>query len=70
MTHITNSADIIKKLEKAGWVLRGVKGSHPIYTHPQQGGHTSVPHPKTDTGVDSVHKLLKTGGAEMKGVWK
>lgn len=54
-----NSADIIKKLEKAGWVLRGVKGSHHVYTHPERGGHISVPHPKKDLGVGLANKLLK-----------
>jgi len=52
-----NSADLIRKLEQAGWVLRGVKGSHHIYTHPQRGGHISVPHPTNDLGVDFAHKL-------------
>ena len=57
-----NSADLIRKLEQAGWVLRGVKGSHHIYTHPERGGHISVPHPKKDMGVGLVHKLLKQAG--------
>ncbi|WP_297449345.1 type II toxin-antitoxin system HicA family toxin [Ferrovum sp.] len=53
-----NSVTIIKKVEKAGWVLRGVKGSHHIYTHPNHSGHISVPHPKKDLGSGLVHKLL------------
>lgn len=57
-----NGAELIKQLEKAGWVLRGVKGSHHIYTHPQRGGHISVPHPKKDLGGGLVHKLLKQSG--------
>lgn len=57
-----NSAEIIKKLEKAGWVLRGVKGSHHVYTHPERGGHISVPHPKKDLGVGLTNKLLKQAG--------
>ncbi len=56
------SAELIKQLEKAGWILRSVKGSHRIYTHPEQGGHISVPHPKLDLGVGLVHKLLKQAG--------
>ncbi|NNM51924.1 MAG: type II toxin-antitoxin system HicA family toxin [Pseudomonadales bacterium] len=55
-----NSAVMIKKFENAGWVLRGVKGSHHIYTHPQRGGHISVPHPKKDLGVGLAKKLLNT----------
>lgn len=49
-------------LEVAGWVLRGVKGSHHIYTHPAREGHISVPHPKNDLGIGLVHKLLKQAG--------
>ena len=57
-----NSADIIKKLLRDGWVLRGVKGSHHIYTHPERGGHISVPHPKKDLGIGLSSKLLKQAG--------
>jgi len=57
-----NSASIIKQLEKAGWVLRGVKGSHHIYTHPKKSGHITVPHPKKDLGVGLANKLLKQAG--------
>lgn len=57
-----NSADLIKELEKAGWTLRGVKGSHHIYTHPARGGPLSVPHPKKDLGAGLVRKLRKQAG--------
>ena len=56
------SAQLIKQLEQAGWVLRGVKGSHHVYTHPERGGHISVPHPKKDLGMGLVQKLLKQAG--------
>lgn len=59
-----NSAELIRKLEKAGWVLRGVKGSHHIYTHPQRGGHISVPHPRKDLGAGLIHKLMKAAGVK------
>ncbi|MBX3616827.1 type II toxin-antitoxin system HicA family toxin [Nitrosomonas sp.] len=57
-----SSAEIIRQLEKAGWVLRGVKGSHHIYTHPERSGHITVPHPKKDLGIGLVNKLLKQAG--------
>lgn len=57
-----NSAELIKRLEQAGWVLRGAKGSHHVYTHPVRGGHISVPHPKKDLGAGLLHKLLKQAG--------
>jgi len=56
------SKDLIKRLEAAGWLLRGVKGPHHIYAHPVRGGHLSVPHPKKDLGAGLVHKLLKQAG--------
>lgn len=62
--HTMNSADIVRQLKRAGWVLRGVKGSHHIYTHPDKPGHISVPHPKKDLGIGLVHKLLKQAGLE------
>lgn len=62
--HTMNSADIVRQLKRAGWVLRGVKGSHHIYTHPDKPGHISVPHPKKDLGIGLVHKLLKHAGLE------
>ena len=57
-----NSGELIKRLEKSGWVLRGVKGSHHIYIHPRGAGPISIPHPKKDLGVGLVHKLLKQAG--------
>ena len=56
------SAELIKLLEAEGWLLRGVRGSHHVFSHPQRGGHISVPHPKLDLGVGLVHKLLKQAG--------
>lgn len=60
-THM-NSAEIIRQLLREGWILRGVKGSHHIYTHPERGGHISVPHPKKDLGIGLASKLLKQAG--------
>jgi predicted RNA binding protein YcfA (HicA-like mRNA interferase family) len=53
------SGELIKKMLKAGWVLRSVKGSHHVYTHPDRLGHVTVPHPKKDLGTGLLHKLLK-----------
>ena len=57
-----NSKELISKLEKDGWILRGSKGSHHIFTHPIKTGHISVPHPKKDLGIGLVQKLLKQAG--------
>lgn len=57
-----NSKELISKLEKDGWTLRGSKGSHHIFIHPIKTGHISVPHPKKDLGIGLVQKLLKQAG--------
>ncbi|HRO20831.1 type II toxin-antitoxin system HicA family toxin [Alcaligenes phenolicus] len=57
-----NSKDVIKLLTQSGWILRGVRGSHHIYHHPDRPGHISVPHPKKDLGIGIVNKLLKQAG--------
>jgi predicted RNA binding protein YcfA (HicA-like mRNA interferase family) len=57
-----NSKELIKLLERDGWVLRGSKGSHHIFQHPTKLGHITVPHPKKDLGVGLVQKLMKQAG--------
>lgn len=61
-----NSKELIKQLEKAGWVLRDVKGSHHIFIHPERSSHISVPHPKKDLGTGLVSKLLKQAGLDER----
>ena len=58
------SKEVIRKLTDDGWVLRGIKGSHHIYTHPFKSVHISVPHPKKDLGIGLVKKLLKLAGLD------
>lgn len=60
--HNMDSKELIKRLEAEGWTLRGVKGSHHIFTHPTRPGHISVPHPKKDLGAGLVNKLIKQAG--------
>ena len=58
------SAQLIKRMLKDGWVLRGVKGSHHVYVHPQRPGHVSVPHLRKEFGVGLLRKLLKQTGLD------
>ncbi len=53
------SADLIRELKSAGWVLDRVRGSHHVFTHPQCGGHIVVPHPKKDLGPGLVAAIRK-----------
>lgn len=60
--HTITSAELIKRMHKAGWVLRGVKGSHHVFVHPQLSGHVTVPHPRKDLGTGLVRAILKQAG--------
>lgn len=57
-----NSAAMIKQLEKNGWVLDRVRGSHHVYKHPVNPNLITVPHPKKDLGKGLVNTLLKLAG--------
>lgn len=62
--HIMTSAKLIRRMQKAGWVLRGTKGSHHVYVHPQRPGHVTVPHPRKDLGLGLVRAILKQAGLD------
>ncbi len=57
-----NSREIIKKLEKDGWELVSVRGSHHQFKHPSKTGRVTVPHPKKDLPKGTVNSILKQAG--------
>ena len=56
------SADLIRELEKQGWRLDRVRGSHHVFTHPQNPNILTVPHPRKDLGKGLVNSLRKLAG--------
>jgi predicted RNA binding protein YcfA (HicA-like mRNA interferase family) len=56
------SKALIELLNRDGWTLRGSKGSHHIFVHPEKPGHITVPHPKKDLGTGLTQKILKQAG--------
>ncbi|MGH6878545.1 MAG: type II toxin-antitoxin system HicA family toxin [Rhizomicrobium sp.] len=53
------SADVIRELRAAGWVLDRVRGSHHVFRKPNRPGHVVVPHPKKDLGAGLVAAIRK-----------
>jgi predicted RNA binding protein YcfA (HicA-like mRNA interferase family) len=53
------SADLIREIMAAGWVLDRVRGSHHVFVHPNYPGHVVVPHPKKDLGKGLVAAIRK-----------
>ena len=50
-------------LERAGWILQRVQGSHHIYTHPTNPAILTVPvHGNRDLKKGTLHKLIKEAG--------
>ncbi|MEO7247455.1 MAG: type II toxin-antitoxin system HicA family toxin [Novosphingobium sp.] len=60
--HIVKSADLIRELMKAGWMLDRVRGSHHVFKHAHRSGHVVVPHPKKDLGNELVAAIPKQAG--------
>ncbi len=57
-----NSREIIKTLEKDGWIKHTQKGSHCQYKHPIKKGKVTVPHPKKDLPKKTVASIFKQAG--------
>ena len=60
-THMT-SADVIRELQQAGWILDLVRGSHHVFRHPARPGIVVAPHPKKDPGGGRVSAIRKQAG--------
>jgi predicted RNA binding protein YcfA (HicA-like mRNA interferase family) len=56
------SAEIIKELRAAGWMLDRIRGSHHVFKHPTRPGIIVVPHPKKDLGTGLVAAIRKQAG--------
>jgi len=59
-----SSADLIRELKAAGWILDRVTGSHQIFSHPTRHGIVVVPHPKKDLGKGLVKAVRNQAGLE------
>jgi predicted RNA binding protein YcfA (HicA-like mRNA interferase family) len=53
------SADLIREIERAGWRLDRVRGSHHVFRHATHAGRLVVPHPKKDLGKGLVAQIRK-----------
>jgi predicted RNA binding protein YcfA (HicA-like mRNA interferase family) len=55
---LTSSRDIKRRLEREGWTLERVAGSHHVFKHPSDKSHGVLPHPKKDAGRGLVRNNL------------
>lgn len=61
---LTNSRDIIRRLQQEGWMLVRITGSHHVFKNPTTGKTLVVPHPKKDLGKGLVRAIYKDAGWE------
>ncbi len=59
---LTNSRDIVRRLEREAWILVRVTGSHHVFKSPVSGETVVVPHPKKDLGKGLVRAIYKGAG--------
>ena len=54
--------EIIKLIEKDGWYLVGVEGSHHQFKHPVKKGKVTIPVHSKDLKKGLVNSILKQAG--------
>ena len=59
---LTNSRDIKSRLERDGWRLERVSGSHHVFKHRQRRDTIVLPHPKKDLGMGLVQAIYRQAG--------
>jgi len=59
---------IIKILEKKGFVLDRSKGSHRIYFHPETRRRVVVPFHRKDLPQGTLREILKQAGVERQEI--
>jgi predicted RNA binding protein YcfA (HicA-like mRNA interferase family) len=60
--------DIIRVLEKEGFVLDRIKGSHHIYYHPETRRRAVIPFHKKDLPKGTLFEILKQAGISKEAI--
>ncbi len=57
-----NSKELIKVIEKDGWLCVRTKGSHHHFKHPKKRGIVTIPHPKKDVPKGTLANIFRQAG--------
>ncbi|RZM23472.1 MAG: type II toxin-antitoxin system HicA family toxin [Sphingomonas sp.] len=60
------SAEVVKRLRKAGWVDIRQSGSHKQFRHPTRPGTVTVPHPKAEMAIGTLKSIEKQSGVTLQ----
>jgi predicted RNA binding protein YcfA (HicA-like mRNA interferase family) len=59
---LNSSREIKRRLEREGWMLDRIRGSHHVFRNPQTGAIIVLPHPKKDLGTGLVRSIYRQVG--------
>lgn len=57
-----DSKTLIKMLEKDGWSLERIKGSHHQFKHPVKPGLVTIKHPDGDIPKPTLYSIARQAG--------
>jgi predicted RNA binding protein YcfA (HicA-like mRNA interferase family) len=60
------SSEIIKILEKDGWFVHNIRGSHYQFKHSTKTGKVTVPHPKSDLPIGTTKSIFRKAGINWR----
>jgi len=58
------SAELIKIIERDGWYLVRIKGSHHHFKHQKKKGVVTIAHPNKDMETGTVQNILRQASIE------
>lgn len=56
---------VIKALQKHGWILKTTKGSHHQYVHPDKPGKVTIPCHGGDIKTGTLRSIEKQSGIQL-----
>jgi predicted RNA binding protein YcfA (HicA-like mRNA interferase family) len=61
-----DSRKLMRLLERDGWILAAITGSHHHFRRPGKHGKVTLPHPKHDLPIGTVKAIYKQAGLPGK----
>jgi predicted RNA binding protein YcfA (HicA-like mRNA interferase family) len=61
-----NSAELIRLLNRDGWFLVSIRGSHHKYKHSIKQASIIIPHPQKDIPAGISSQILKAAGLKCR----
>lgn len=60
-----SSRDVVRIFLNDGWFEIGQTGSHRHFKHPSKPGKVTVPHPRRDLSIKTLHSIARQAGVDL-----